>query len=83
MSQKKLESFLLLQMLKMVYYSLVESIINYAIIIVWGNALKTVLTSLCIAQKYNDAQKQTTISIKFKPREISVAQKRAYSFITR
>lgn len=36
---------------KMVYYSLVESILDYGII-VWGGACKTVLSSLNVAQKY-------------------------------
>lgn len=47
----ELRNILSLKMLKVVYSSLVESIISYGIII-WGSASKSIISNLFIAQKY-------------------------------
>lgn len=47
----ELRNILAFKLLKTIYFSLVESLINYGII-VWGSACKNVLNSLDVAQKY-------------------------------
>lgn len=47
----QLRNILPLGTLKMVYFSLVESIINYGIV-VWGNAGRAITSTLFVAQKY-------------------------------
>ena len=47
----ELRNVMLIKMLKMVYFSLVESIISYGIV-TWGSASASAMSSLLIAQKY-------------------------------
>ena len=47
----ELRNILTLNTLKIVYYAVVESVINYGIV-VWGNAGSTIMTKLQIAQKW-------------------------------
>ena len=47
----ELRNVLNIKVLKMIYYSLVESIINYGLV-VWGYARKTAMSALEVAQKY-------------------------------